>query len=340
MLDHLLANEPPPVDEGRLKKLPSHILRYVYQSSRWHQVVLVAMTVVVFLLEVVPLELQRRVVNDLVKHRDYELVVLLCLAYAGTVLVQGGVKMVVNIYRGWVGERAVRDLRLRVRSLLEEVPAEETSGDTQGVGIAMMVAEVEPVGGFVGSSVSEPLLQGGILASVLSYVFHLDAWMALAALALFVPQFIFVPLMQGAINRRTHSRVSILRHLSADVIAADDKKELRQTDREYIDRAFSLNMGIYRIKFSMNFLMNLCNHFQVISALLLGGWWVYTEQLEIGGVVAFISAIGRLNDPWGDLVNYFRDVNNAQVRYNLLSGAINQLAEGRPLEQVDVPKEI
>jgi len=33
----------------------------------------------------------------------------------------------------------------------------------------MMIAEVEPIGGFVGASVSEPLLQGGILLSVLAY---------------------------------------------------------------------------------------------------------------------------------------------------------------------------
>jgi hypothetical protein len=56
------------------------------------------------------------------------------------------------------------------------------------------------------------------------------------------------------------------------------------------------------------------------------GWWVYTSRLEIGGVVAFISGIGRLNDPWGALVNYFRDVNVAQIKYRLLADAVNQLA--------------
>ena len=35
---------------------------------------------------------------------------------------------------------------------------------------------------------------------------------------------------------------------------------------------------------------------------------VHTEQLEIGGVVAVISGIGRVTDPWGDLVNYFRAI--------------------------------
>jgi len=84
------------------------------------------------------------------------------------------------------------------------------------------------------------------------------------------------------------------------------------------------------LKFTMNFLMNLSNHLQVIAALLLGGWWVYTQRLEIGGVVAFISAIGRLNDPWGDLVNYFRDLNVTRVKFRLLVGAIDQLANKLP----------
>ena len=64
----------------------------------------------------------------------------------------------------------------------------------------------------------------------------------------------------------------------------------------------------------------------VLGALLVGGWSVYTEQLEIGGVVAFISGISRITDPWGDLVNYFRDVNITQVKFRLLSEAVNQQA--------------
>ena len=73
--------------------------------------------------------------------------------------------------------------------------------------------------------------------------------------------------------------------------------------------------------------MNLCNRFQVIAALLIGGWMVHSNQLEVGGVVAFISAVGRLNDPWGDLVNYFRDLSVTQVKYGLVADRVNQLSE-------------
>src|ERR1700686_1555829 len=99
-------------------EMPRNIFRYVLVTSGLHQLVLMLLTVGVFLLEVVPLELQRRVVNDLVKHRDYWFILVLGAVYLGTVLLQGGTKLVLNVYRSWVGERATRDLRRRVHVLV------------------------------------------------------------------------------------------------------------------------------------------------------------------------------------------------------------------------------
>ena len=73
--------------------------------------------------------------------------------------------------------------------------------------------------------------------------------------------------------------------------------------------------------------MNLSTHLQIIATLLYGGWLVLNSQLEIGGVVAFISGIHRITDPWGDLVNYFRDISVTNVKYHLLANTVNQIAE-------------
>ena len=48
---------------------------------------------------------------------------------------------------------------------------------------------------------------------------HVQPGLALAALALFVPQLVFVPLMQHAINRRTGARVWLLRQISGGAVA-------------------------------------------------------------------------------------------------------------------------
>lgn len=318
-------------------QLPGTIFRYVFAVSWPHQIALVMLTVAAFLLEIVPLELQRRVVNDLVKGRSFKLVVPLCAAYAGVVLVQGATKLVVNVYRGWVGENAIRDLRRHILAYLRIARTAAPGPEARGVGAAIIVGEVESIGGFIGSSFSEPLLQGGILLSVLAYIVHLDRWMAAAAFTLFLPQLLFVPLMQRAINRRAGARVWVLRQLgisTVDTRAGTVERDL--SDGKRVDRVLQLNMGIYKLKFSMNFLMNFCSHLQVVAALLIGGWMVHSDQLELGGVVAFISAVGRLNDPWGDLVNYFRDLSVTQVKYRLVADRVNQLSDSRatlPMER-------
>jgi ABC-type bacteriocin/lantibiotic exporter with double-glycine peptidase domain len=152
--------------------------------------------------------------------------------------------------------------------------------------------------------------------------------MATAALVILLPQRVFVPLMQRAVNRRAGARVWVLRQLGVNTVGTQAASAERdQSDGRRIDRVLQLNMGIFKLKFPMNFLMNICNHLQLIAALLIGGWMVHTDQLEWGGVVAFISAAWRLNDPWGDLVNYLRDLNVSQVRFGLVADRINQLAE-------------
>jgi len=317
-------------------QVPDSLFRYVFAVSWPHQIALVMLTVVTFLLEVVPLEIQRRVVNNLVKERPFQRVIVLCAAYACAVLVQGGTKLALNIYRGWIGENATRDLRRRVLAYMRIARTVAPGPEARGVGAAMIVAEVEPIGGFVGISVSEPLLQAGIMLSVLGYIVHLDWWMAAAALVIFAPQLVFVPLMQSAINRRAGARVWVLRQLGVSTVdARAASAEQDRSDGKRIDRVLQLNMGIFTLKFSMNFLMNFCSHLQIVAALVIGGWEVHIDKLEVGGVVAFISAVGRLNDPWGDLVNYFREFSLTRVKFLLLASAVNRISLGPSGAPVD-----
>jgi ABC-type multidrug transport system fused ATPase/permease subunit len=264
----LSRRRPLPINGPVISDLPYNFFLYIFRTSGHHQMLLAVLTTIVFLLDVVPLELQRRVINDLVKHRAFPLVLILGAVYAAVVLAQGGAKLAVNVYRGWLGERAKRDLRRRIQSVVD-LHNGSAAAEAEGIAAAMIVAEVEPLGGFVGESISEPLLQIGSLAAVFAYIVHLDPWMALAAFLFFLPQLAFVPLLQQAINRRTGLRVRVLRQLGIDVIAPAGN--LAAEDRE-IDRAFELDMGIFRLKFTMNFLMNLSNHFQIVAGLLLGGW--------------------------------------------------------------------
>jgi ABC-type bacteriocin/lantibiotic exporter with double-glycine peptidase domain len=303
------------------------LYRYVWKVSGRDQVILSVLSVALFLLELAPLELQRRIVNGAVGHQKFEIIGLLCLLYITVALVQGSLKLILNVYRGSVSEAANQRLRLEPNLIAIARASNERGPEDEGVAISIIVSEVEAVGGFIGSSFSEPLLNGGILLSVFGYMVYMQPMMAVVALLLFCPQFLFIPFLQEAINRRTRLRIETLRALSVDIISeAADPAGVRKekTYRNRISDVYRLNMEIFRRKFGMNFLMNLLHHLGIIGILSVGGWLLLQGKTEVGTVVAFISGLSRMNDPWGDLVNYFRDLTNAGVKYRMIAAALDK----------------
>ena len=207
-----------------------------------------------------------------------------------------------------------------------EAANQATAADT-GVEIAVILEEVEPIGGFTGISVSEPLLQGGILVSVLGYMLYLDLGLTLLVLAFFLPQLVFVPLFQAAINRRAQSRILTKRGLSGEIVrAAGGSNGKWDWATAPIARVFALNMGIYKLKYTMNLLMNVMHHSAVAVALGVGGWLALEGRIEVGTVVAIVSGIAKLNDPWGDLVNWARELSVVEVKYRLFVDALTRLS--------------
>lgn len=311
------------------------LYRYVWKVSGRDQIVLSVLSIILFLLEMAPLELQRRIINDAVEGQAFAVIGLLCLTYVAVALVQGGLKLILNVYRGSVSESAA--LRLRQAPGLISIARSEKGDEpeAQGVAISIVVSEVDAVGGFVGSSFSEPLLNGGILLSVFGYMLFIQPWMALVAIALFIPQAVFIPVLQAAINRRTKVRIETLRALTVDIVndPIDSTRVQEITYRSRIGEVYRLNMQIFRRKFGMNFLMNLLHHLGKIGILAVGGWLLIHGETAVGTVVAFISGIHRMTDPWGDLVNYFRDVTNAAVKYRLISRAL-EAHPGEPASSV------
>ena len=299
------------------------LYRYIWQVSARQQVILSLLAVALFVIELAPLELQRRIVNSAVAHQDFALIGTLCLIYLAVEVAHGGLKLVLNVYRSAVGEAAI--VRMR-----KQVHGPGHAANHEGVALPVILSEVEVVGGFIASSFSVPMLNGGILLSVLGYMVYTQPWLALIAFVLFLPQVLFIPLLQKAINRRTASRIKVLRAVSVDIIdgavdgaqKGDDKKFLHR-----VDEVYRLNMQIFRRKFGMNFLMNLLYHLGVIGILSVGSWLLLQGRTEVGTIVAFISGLNRMNDPWGDLVDFFRDLTNVAVRFRLITATLGGKAQ-------------
>jgi ABC-type multidrug transport system fused ATPase/permease subunit len=299
--------------------MPPKLAGFVLMMGGRHQAVLVLLSIMLFAVGILPLEVQRRIINGATQDSTFNAILVLVFAYLGLMATEGAIKLVLNIYRGWIGEVAIRWLRMAVL----EVRGRHLEGQTtlaEGVEMSIMLAEAEPVGGFVGTSISEPILQAGILLTVGSYMIYLQPLLALAVAVVFVPQAILVPILQGLINQRVKTKITVMRHLSEEMVDHQSPKA-SQHQAARVQRLFSTNMSIYRLKYSLNFLMNLMFQFGYAGIFALGGYYVVTGKTEIGTVVAFVAGLNKISDPWGALVDWYRDLRVTQVKYELIRDA-------------------
>jgi ABC-type bacteriocin/lantibiotic exporter with double-glycine peptidase domain len=309
--------------------MPPQLFGFVWRVSAWSQFRASLVAVVVFILDTAPLEMQRRILNAAVIHGNLALMLGLAVAYACLVLSEGLIKLLLNVYRGWIGEKAVRTLRLAASALVDAMPGQRLGAVVQGVEISLILAEPEPIGAFVGVAVSEFVLQVGILLSVFGYMFYMQPVLALVCLLIFSPQFVFVPLMQRAINRRVQSRIVVLREASVGVLVAGTQEVERSMKQDLrFAEIFSLNLGIVKLRYSMKFLMSLTQNVGKVVVLSVGGWYVINGQVEVGTVVAFVSGLNNVRDPWGDLVNWYQDMMVNRAKYRTFAAAMEKFAKG------------
>ena len=74
----------------------------------------------------------------------------------------------------------------------------------------------------------------------------------------------------------------------------------------------------------MNFLTNLCHQLGIAGILGIGGWFVVTGQTQVGTIVAFISGLATVKDPWDDLTTWYQGIMVTRGRYDLLYDALGK----------------
>jgi ABC-type bacteriocin/lantibiotic exporter with double-glycine peptidase domain len=250
---------------------------------------------------------------------------LLCGIYLAVLLIQGGLKYALNVYRGSLVERVALQLRTRIFDVLVDEPLkrhESIAKAEQGGVVSMTSSEVEEVAGFVGDSISFPLLQAGTALGTLGYLFWVQPEIAAFALALFIPQIVIVPLGQRRINRWAAIHARLLRKLGG-VIVSSDKSAL---SLKHLERRFAkLSRGarttrvlIYRVKFFLTFLGNFIEALGPLIVLSVGGWLVLNGKAEVGTLVVFISGFQKVAEPWDQLLTFYRTTSNARTKYRLI----------------------
>ena len=308
------------------KPMPKSVYRYIWDVSARQQIILCLLTGCVVALSAVPLELQRRIVNDAFGSKDLRLLILYCGLYLVTLLIQAGIKYALNVMRGWTIEKVSRLLRRKIFAFLARQTTDdrgsETEAMTRGASVSMVSTEAEDLAGFVGDSTSMPLLQGGTAIVVFGYLLWVNPILAGFAALLYLPQVVIVPLTQQGINRNAVAYAKVIRK-AGDIIVglnrsnSGDEKTAGRFNR-LVDRGFSLRMRIYWVKFLLTALGNFLDALGPLIVLGVGGLLLIHGHLPLSTIVVFISGVQKISDPWDQLITFYRTASNAQAKYRLI----------------------
>ncbi len=326
------------------------LFAYILKYSKRQQIVLTLMTVLSFPFYYLSLDLPKTIINDAISgvdfpvHATIEIVgitidfgvyeqipylFLLCSAFLLLVLINSGFKLFINIYRGVLGERMLRRMRLQLIERIMKFPLNRFRRTSQGELVSMVNQETEPLGGFIGEAISLPLYQGGLLLTIIVFMFVQDWKLGLAAIALYPVQAWLIPKLQRQVNLLNQQRTIRMRNLAenlGEVVAGINEVHINDNSTFFRDHfskllggIFNIRVQIYKKKFLIKFLNNSFAQLTPFLFFLVGGLLVIRGELSVGALVAALAAYKDLSPPWKELLAWYQGQADARLKYTILT---------------------
>ena len=312
------------------------LYRYILTHSKRDQILLILLSVASLPFIYVTLELPKQIINllegmglpDIATENGLDRVdylMVLSFSFLAVVLMSGGLKYMLNVYRGSLGERLLRRFRYELYERILRFPMPHFKRVSQGEIIPMITAETEPLGEFIGESFTLPVYQGGMLLTYLFFIFQQDLFLGMAAIALYPFQLIVIPKLQKRVNELAKQRVIVVRSLSGrigetvsginEVHANDTSLYERAHISQRLGKIYLIRFDIFKRKFFIKFLNNFIAQLTPFFFYSVGGYFVLRGDLSIGSMVAVLVAYKDLSGPWKELLRYYQRKEDIRVKY-------------------------
>lgn len=354
---------------GHEAPMEHSIFKYILRHSAPQQLYLLAVTVAYYPFLYISLELPKVIVNQAIEvgptppymlrifgiERSLDMpqvwfLMALCFVWLLIFFVNGGFKYHINIYKGLLGEGLLRQLRHELFARMLRFPLPRFRRLGQGEVIPIVTAEVEPLGGFIGTAFADPMFYGGQLVIILSFILIQDPLLGLAAIAFYPLQLYLIPKLQRRINNLAKNRVRNVRRLSDHIgetvagiveVRANDAAdlELARFD-ERLGRIYGIRYQIYRRKFFIKFLNNFIDKLTPFFFLSIGGYLVIHGDLTLGALLAVLAAYKDLGAPWREMLLWYQQKEDVRVKYEQITEQfeLRDMAEdSRPGPEADFP---
>jgi ABC-type multidrug transport system fused ATPase/permease subunit len=311
------------------KPPPSIVKRSIYSwimgpNTKLQLVMLVLIAVTVFA-RVLPLEMQKRIINEAIRLRQIDLLIRYCAIYLASVLAASSLKYLITVLQVMISQRTLTRMRKDLFAHIISLPLGFFRNTQPGLVVSSLVSELTLPANFVGMAVSVPVINLLTLVTFAVYLFFLNPWLAALSLSIYPVVVFLVPLLQRKVNQANKERVDVTRDLSDRV-----QETISGIHEVHGNAAYEIENAkigriadqLYRIRLRWDFFrasIKVSNNFFVslgpFLIFILGGYLTIQGRLELGALVAFLSAQEKLYDPWKELIQFFQAYQDGSVTY-------------------------
>jgi len=301
------------------------LFSWVFDGNLKLQFLLVFIIMITVATRVIPLEMQKRIINEAIFLRKIDLLFYYCGIYLAAVISSQGLKFLINYIETIIGQRALAAMRKSLYNHIITLPLNFFRKTQPGMVVSSVVSELATSGTFVGMALAVPVTNILTLLAFAGYLIWLNWLLGLVSLAIYPVVMFLLPLVQKRANRANKRRVDTTRTLSSKIAesisgiheihgngsyAIESKKFNRIVDQLYRIR---VTWTLYR--HAVKVLNNFFNNMSPFLIFVLGGYLAMQGRLELGALVAFLSAQEKLYTPWRELIEFYQVYQDASVTY-------------------------
>ncbi len=251
--------------------------------------------------------------------------VLLSAAFLVLVIINGLFKYYINFYKGRLGERMLGQFRYELMDRVLRFPLSEFRR-VKGAEVATMIRdEVEPLGGFIGDAIVQPVFLGGQIITAILFILVQNFVLGLIAVSLLLVQGVVIPRLrrkQLILGRQRQLESRALAGWVGEVVDGitsvhtNDASDFQRADlATRLVKIFGIRFELYQRKFFVKFLNNLLAQVTPFLFYMVGGFLAIMGHLNIGQLVAVISAYKDLPSPVKDLIDWDQQRLDVEVKY-------------------------
>ncbi len=249
----------------------------------------------------------------------------LSMVFLLLVVVNGLFKLYINTYKGRLGERMLRRIRFDLVDRVLRFPPFYFKRVKSAEVATMVKDEVEPLGGFIGDAFLQPVLLGGQALTAMLFIMVQNFWLGMIAAVIVGIQIILIPRMRRRLIVLGRERQLTARALSGRVgeivdgigaVHIHDTSNYERADiAARLGRIFKIRYDLYQWKFMVKFLNNFLAQITPFLFYMIGGYLVIQGRLDVGQLVAVISAYKDLPGPMKELIDWDQARQDVQVKY-------------------------